>query len=232
MKSIRKSIVVLILLLFSSSSFSQSTNPALWDGSWKLTTTTNLYSSTLPLINDSYTISNATYNVTVVSTDISWFAAGSGIHSGTLTYNPTGPTLHIDFSENQYDKYITVVSINGTTLSFTVGSDQFEFTNLATNIINVFFESTIPNQFSLKQNYPNPFNPSTLISYSLPKSGFVFLIIYDILGTEIQTLENKFQNAGTYSVIFDARELSSGIYFYTLKVKGYFIKTKKMMILR
>ena len=208
------------------------TNPALWNGSWKLTTTTNTDNFLLPKANDLYTISSATYDGTVVSADIIWFATGSGIRSGTLKYNPTGPTLQLDFSGSIYDTYIGVVSINETTLSFTADSYQFEFTNLSTNIIDDFFESTIPNQFLLKQNYPNPFNPSTKISYSLPQSGFVLLIIYDILGNEIQTLENKFQNAGTYSVNFDASALSSGIYFYKLQVVGYFIETKKMMLLR
>jgi len=90
----------------------------------------------------------------------------------------------------------------------------------------------IPDKFVLLQNYPNPFNPSTKISYSLPKSGFVLLLIYDMLGNEIQILENEFQKAGTYSVNFNASELSSGIYFYKLQVDGYLIETKKMMFLR
>ena len=93
-------------------------------------------------------------------------------------------------------------------------------------------DSRLPKQFALNQNYPNPFNPSTKISYSIPKSCFVILKVYDMLGREVQTLENKFQNAGAYSTNFDVSELSSGIYFYKLQVDGYFIETKKMILLR
>ena len=92
--------------------------------------------------------------------------------------------------------------------------------------------SQVPTAFILSQNYPNPFNSSTKISYSLLKSGFVLLIIYDILGNEIQSIKNEFQDAGTYSVDFEASEISSGIYFYEFQVDRYFIETKKMMHLR
>jgi len=76
----------------------------------------------------------------------------------------------------------------------------------------------IPSEFSLSQNYPNPFNPGTTISYSLPKSGFVQLIVYDMLGRKITDLVNKKQSAGNYEIVFDASELSSGIYFYRIAI--------------
>ena len=88
-----------------------------------------------------------------------------------------------------------------------------------------------PNHFRLHQNYPNPFNPSTIILYSIPKSDFVTLKIYDMLGREIQTLVSEFQKVDTYSINFDASKLSSGIYFYQLQV-GDFVETKKMLFLR
>ena len=89
----------------------------------------------------------------------------------------------------------------------------------------------VPNDFSLLQNYPNPFNSSTKILYSIPRSGFVTLTVYDILGREIQTLVSEFQKANTYSVNFDASKLSSGLYFYKLQL-GNFVETKKMLLLR
>ncbi len=94
----------------------------------------------------------------------------------------------------------------------------------------------LPLSFTLYQNYPNPFNPSTRIKYSIPpletlhaKSQQVQLKIYDILGREIATLVNKNQSPGNYEVTFDATGLSSGIYFYTLKVNGY-TNTKKLIV--
>jgi hypothetical protein len=88
-----------------------------------------------------------------------------------------------------------------------------------------------PADFALDQNYPNPFNPSTMISYQLPISSEVKLVIYDILGREVQTLVNTRQNAGRYQAQFNAATLSSGIYFYRLSA-GAFGETKKMMLIK
>ncbi len=86
--------------------------------------------------------------------------------------------------------------------------------------------------YFLGQNYPNPFNSSTKITYSIKKSDFVNLKVYNILGMEIQTLVSEFQKANIYSVTFDASKLSSVIYFYRLKVGSEFLETKKMLLLR
>ena len=90
----------------------------------------------------------------------------------------------------------------------------------------------LPKDFGLYQNHPNPFNPSTIISYSIFKPGFVTLTIYNILGRETKTLVSEFQIANTYSVNFDASKLSSGIYFYRLQVGREFVGTKKMLLMR
>ncbi len=89
--------------------------------------------------------------------------------------------------------------------------------------------------FKLSQNYPNPFNPSTTIEYTIPQteSGLldVSLKVYDILGREITSLVNAKQTAGNYTVRFNAENLPSGIYFYTLKA-GNFSTTKKMILMK
>jgi len=90
----------------------------------------------------------------------------------------------------------------------------------------------IPRDFELRQNYPNPFNPSTTISYSIPRAGFVELKIYNMLGREIQTLVNRFQQAGNYHFDFNAIGLSNGVYFYQLKVGNYVSETRKMLYLK
>jgi Leucine-rich repeat (LRR) protein len=90
----------------------------------------------------------------------------------------------------------------------------------------------LPTEFRLIQNYPNPFNPVTKISYSLPKTSFVILKIYDMLGREVKTLVHKWQNAGNYSINFNANDLSSGIYFYKLQVGNDYTETKKMVLMR
>jgi len=85
--------------------------------------------------------------------------------------------------------------------------------------------------YSLSQNYPNPFNPTTTISYTIPKNGLVTLKVYDVLGTEVAELVNEVKEAGNYSVTFNASELPSGIYFYTL-TSGNFMATKKLILLK
>ncbi len=89
--------------------------------------------------------------------------------------------------------------------------------------------------YSLYQNYPNPFNPSTIINYQLPKSSFVSLKVYDILGREIQTLVNKMQTAGHYTVSFSSNtkgyQLPSGVYLYRLQA-GNYVETKKMILMK
>ena len=83
--------------------------------------------------------------------------------------------------------------------------------------------------YSLSQNYPNPFNPSTIINYQTPVDNFVTLKVFDVLGREVAQLVNTYKEAGTHSVEFNASDLSSGLYFYTLRANGYSL-TKKMII--
>lgn len=88
-----------------------------------------------------------------------------------------------------------------------------------------------PDKFALSQNYPNPFNPSTTIAYSIPQSGYVTLRIYDVLGNEVRRVIDKEQMAGEYNITFNAENLVSGIYFYTLSSGGSSV-TKKMIVVK
>jgi uncharacterized protein (TIGR02145 family) len=92
-------------------------------------------------------------------------------------------------------------------------------------------EVAVPNKYELNQNYPNPFNPSTVISYSLPMATIVKLIVYNSIGQTVQLLENGYKNAGTYTITFDASELTNGIYFYKIEA-GKFIQVKKMILMK
>jgi hypothetical protein len=89
----------------------------------------------------------------------------------------------------------------------------------------------IPKNYSLEQNYPNPFNPSTKIIFNTAENTFVILAIYDAAGREVKKLVNQKLNAGKYSVDFDAGQLSSGIYFYSI-IAGDFVQTKKMILVK
>ena len=89
----------------------------------------------------------------------------------------------------------------------------------------------VPTEYALSQNYPNPFNPTTTIEYSVVKAGVVELKVYDMLGREVATLADGQHNAGTFSVVFDARNLSSGVYFYRLNA-GEFRSTKSLLLMK
>ncbi len=89
----------------------------------------------------------------------------------------------------------------------------------------------LQNYYSLKQNHPNPFNPSTTINYTIEKSGFTKLSVYNAIGEEVKILVNKSQSAGRYSINLNAVDLPSGLYFYSL-TSGNFTKTNKMILLK
>ncbi|MBN1637411.1 MAG: T9SS type A sorting domain-containing protein [Ignavibacteriales bacterium] len=97
-------------------------------------------------------------------------------------------------------------------------------------------EGQLISEYKLYQNYPNPFNPTTKVKYTIPKSetgevNKVTLIVYDIMGREIETLVNENKSSGTYEIEFNASNLVSGIYFYRLKIAN-FISIKKMIYLK
>ena len=94
--------------------------------------------------------------------------------------------------------------------------------------------SIIPDKFALNQNYPNPFNPETTIKYSLKKGGNVHLEVYNILGQSADVLVNEYQDAGEYSVTWNALSSGnypSGIYFYRLTVDELTL-TRKMVLMK
>lgn len=89
----------------------------------------------------------------------------------------------------------------------------------------------VPEKYSISQNYPNPFNPTTKISFSLPKEGFVSLKVYDVVGRMVKELVSETKAPGSYSVTFDASNFSSGIYFYRIETSN-FIDTKRMVLVK
>jgi len=85
--------------------------------------------------------------------------------------------------------------------------------------------------FELKQNYPNPFNPVTTIEYALTKAADVEIKVFDVTGKEVTTLVKGKNSAGNHTVTFDAKDLSSGLYVYTIKSAGH-TSSKKMLLIK
>lgn len=128
-----------------------------------------------------------------------------------------------------FDTSATFVGAFGT-VNWTQNWAKFNLGNYVTSVEEVKL-SAIPEDFELGQNYPNPFNPTTKIKYSISQPVFVKLVVTNILGQEVATLVNDFRQAGNYEIIFDSKELSSGLYIYTLKTPSNVI-SKKMTLLR
>jgi hypothetical protein len=91
--------------------------------------------------------------------------------------------------------------------------------------------SSVVKDFSLSQNYPNPFNPITKIEFSIPKTEYVTLKIYDIVGREVKILVNQYLNQGEYEYEFNAKNLSSGMYYYSLSTAEN-VAVKKMVLVK
>jgi hypothetical protein len=141
--------------------------------------------------------------------DYSFFDAcpfGKNSPSGNLKYR----LKQID-TDGRYEYYGTMVEV-----SFSITSVE---------------EKQLPTKYVLEQNYPNPFNPSTKISYSILNSENVLLKVYDVLGKEVKTLVDGYKNSGTYEIEFNAGELTSGFYIYTI-ISGNFSETRKMILMR
>ena len=106
---------------------------------------------------------------------------------------------------------------------------EFYYTGVMTNIDSK--TPTRPVRYTLSQNYPNPFNPSTTIEFTLPKSEFVTLKVYNILGEDITTLVNNKLQAGNHTYEFDGNNLASGVYIYRIEA-GKYQQVKKMVLLK
>ncbi len=147
-------------------------------------------------------------------------------HLSSINYNTKSNYMKLFFSPN-----------NGYVQFFY--QDEYGYEKkclLSYNIVSNVERTNHPkSNFLLLQNYPNPFNPTTTISYVVPSAGTrhlsLQLVVYDALGRKVATLVNKKQRTGEYSVQFNANNLPSGVYFYTLRT-GNFVQTRKMVLLK
>jgi hypothetical protein len=109
---------------------------------------------------------------------------------------------------------------------------DFAYVTLGGDPVAVTEEKEVPQSYFLYQNYPNPFNPSTTIRYRVPVKSFVKIDIYNVLGSLIETIVNEEKAPGSYEVKFNAENLTSGVYFYSLKTSSGYSLTQKMMVLK
>jgi hypothetical protein len=183
---------------------------------------------------------------------------GGGCHTfqdGMVSASVTDLQVQITVSGTSGAVAGELVDETGTVVAFNNGTNSNPFTLLATGpgsytvnaghasplrwdsasvtitLTDVGVNSSNPTEYKLYDNYPNPFNPSTTLRYSIPEASLTTLKVYDELGKEVATLVNETKSAGIYEVEFNASNLSSGIYYYTLQA-GSFSKTNKMILMK
>ena len=192
-----------------------------------------IYEYTLPPVPVELISFNASVNQNVV--ELSWITATELNNSGFYIERKTAGSdwAQVGFIEGQgttaQRHYYSYSDEPGSTgkYSYRLRQSDFNGTFDYSNIIEV---DLLPfTAYNLEQNYPNPFNPSTSITYSIASEQFVTLKIYNVLGSEVATLVNGNQMQGSYTVQFDAKGLSSGLYFYSITA-GKFTETRKMIL--
>ena len=162
---------------------------------------------------------------------------GSGYDYVTIKYNVKGVVQWVktyNSPQNTDDVPATLAVIDGSDYVFVTGTGN-------NNYCTVWYfpdnppgneNVNVPVNNQLAQNYPNPFNPTTIINYAMANSSYVTLKVYDMLGNEVVTLVDSYQSSGNHSAKWNAGDIASGIYFYTLTSNGIKIETRKMLLVK
>jgi hypothetical protein len=154
------------------------------------------------------------------------YAFAASKDSLLMNFNPETGTLRLqapDFS-GLVDLFMTVTDDQRATVHDTIAVQVETTTSVAAS------DYQIPTEFVLFQNYPNPFNPTTMIRFGLPHASEVSLEVYDLSGRRVATLLHEHKPAGYHVVDFDARDLSSGTYFYRLTAEKFSEKKKLLLV--
>jgi hypothetical protein len=159
-----------------------------------------------------------------------WIGTGNG---GLARFDGTKCTMYNTDNSDLPNNWVTAIAIDSRGNKWIATHNGLAVYRQGGVVLSVNDKrmASLPTLFELSQNFPNPFNPSTNINYRLPVAADVILKVYDVLGREVKTLVNGHQTAGIYSVKFNASNLASGVYFYTLQAGSYH-DTKKLLLLK
>jgi len=164
---------------------------------------------------------------------------GAGVDFVTIKYDPSGKQLWVarydagagaDVAQFVIAGKSGVLYVSGWSKGSSTGYD-FAVVKYAPGVTKTEEPPSLPKEYALEQNYPNPFNSSTTIRFSLPQRSHVTLKVLDVLGREVATLVDGEMEAGEHTVIYNAKDLASGVYFYQLQA-GSLIQQRKMEVLK
>ncbi len=193
-------------------------------------------------------LTSFTANASMGEVTLNWSTAsevnnlGFEVQRKTVTGETTSELTMVGFKEGygttsetqNYTYSDDVRNINADAVVYRL--KQIDFNGNYEYSPEVLVENLVPMVYGLEQNYPNPFNPSTVIKYNLPTENYVSLKVYNTLGQEVATLVNEVMNAGSHEVTFSAENLTSGVYYYTLRVSqnngSEKVFTNKMMLMK
>lgn len=182
-----------------------------------------------------YSLSNVVKRITLTHEDSDVVVIGNfGVTARNISVDYTKTGTWYDFFEGEEiiveDLEDPVLLNPGEFKIFT--TKEFETPEEGISVSNERdFKADEPTSFKLHQNYPNPFNPSTNITFDVAQTGPVTLEVYDIVGRKVAELVNEVKSVGSYSVIFDASSLSSGMYLVRFRA-GQTTQTQKMTLLK
>ncbi len=165
-------------------------------------------------------LNNSGFGIERSSANGTWSSIGNVNGNGTTNLTSSYSFTDRNLSSGIYNYRLKQIDLNG----------NFQYFNLS-NEVNV----GVPSKFELSQNYPNPFNPSTKINYDIPFDSKVSIRIFDMSGKEVSSLVNDVKTAGYYTANFNASNLGSGVYFYTISAESNgqnFVSTKKMILVK
>jgi hypothetical protein len=181
----------------------------------------------LPVEVGFYDLPGGAVGVAIVGNFVYLAAIENGLHVISIV-DPTSP-VEVGFYDTRGETWdISVVG----NLAYVADGELFGIYDCseATQAVHRAPEA-LPQTVTLYPCYPNPFNPMTTISFDLPMTSEVSLVVYNVNGQAVETLVNEQRPAGTFNVSFDGSRLSSGTYFYTLNAGGY-AETRKMVMLK
>jgi photosystem II stability/assembly factor-like uncharacterized protein len=168
-------------------------------------------------------------DIAFLTPDSGWAIHGTPFSGDIMFTTNAGTNWVIENGSNYWFQCISVYDHSKAWVGASSGTVWYSVLSSPQGILHNY--NNVPHKFSLAQNYPNPFNPGTIISYQIPTTNDVKIILYDAMGRELKTLVDKQQIAGSHKIEFDGTDFPSGVYFYKL-IAGSFNETKKMILIK